>query len=34
MAPRRAPYSSEPEDLQDIDGHHRGGIPERDLDAL
>jgi type I restriction enzyme M protein len=26
--------SSEPEDLQDIDGHIRGGIPERDLDAL
>jgi type I restriction enzyme M protein len=26
--------SSEPEDLQDIDGHLRGGIPERDLDAL
>ncbi len=25
--------SSEPEDLQDIDGHLRGGIPERDLDA-
>ena len=24
----------EPEDLQDIDGHLRGGIPERDLDAL
>jgi type I restriction system adenine methylase HsdM len=23
--------SSEPEDLQDIDGHLRGGIPERDL---
>ncbi len=23
-----------PEDLQDIDGHLRGGIPERDLDAL
>src|SRR5450759_619948 len=22
------------EDLQDIDGHLRGGIPERDLDAL
>ena len=30
------PYilSTEPEDLQDIDGHLRGGIPERDLDAL
>jgi type I restriction enzyme M protein len=26
--------SSEPEDLQDIDGHLRGGIPERDVDAL
>ncbi len=26
--------SSEPEDLQDIDGHLRGGIPVRDLDAL
>jgi len=26
--------SSEPEDLQDIDGHLRGGIPERDIDAL
>ena len=26
--------SSEPEDLQDINGHLRGGIPERDLDAL
>jgi type I restriction enzyme M protein len=25
--------SSEPEDLQDIDGHLRGGIPARDLDA-
>ena len=25
--------SSEPEDLQDIDGHLRGGIPERDLSA-
>src|SRR5687767_12671849 len=25
--------STEPEDLQDIDGHMRGGIPERDLDA-
>jgi type I restriction enzyme M protein len=25
--------STEPEDLQDIDGHLRGGIPERDLDA-
>lgn len=26
--------SSEPEDLQDIDGHLRGGMPDRDLDAL
>jgi type I restriction enzyme M protein len=26
--------SAEPEDLQDIDGHLRGGIPSRDLDAL
>jgi type I restriction enzyme M protein len=26
--------SSEPEDIQDIEGHLRGGIPERDLDAL
>jgi type I restriction enzyme M protein len=26
--------SSEPEDLQDIDGHLRGGIPDRDLDVL
>ncbi|MDD2775637.1 MAG: class I SAM-dependent DNA methyltransferase [Gallionella sp.] len=26
--------SSEPEDLQDIEGHLRGGIPARDLDAL
>jgi type I restriction enzyme M protein len=26
--------SSDAEDLQDIDGHLRGGIPERDLDAL
>jgi type I restriction enzyme M protein len=26
--------SSEPDDLQDIDGHLRGGFPERDLDAL
>jgi type I restriction enzyme M protein len=25
---------SEPEDLQDIDAHLRGGIPERDIDAL
>jgi type I restriction enzyme M protein len=25
--------TSDPEDLQDIDGHLRGGIPERDLDA-
>src|SRR5262245_21325126 len=26
--------STSPEDLQDIDGHLRGGIPNRDLDAL
>lgn len=26
--------STEPEDLQDIEGHLRGGIPERDLDEL
>ena len=26
--------STEPEDLHDIDGHLRGGIPERDVDAL
>jgi type I restriction enzyme M protein len=26
--------SAEPEDLQDIDAHLRGGIPNRDLDAL
>jgi type I restriction enzyme M protein len=26
--------STEPEDRQDIDAHLRGGIPERDLDAL
>ncbi|MBK8961045.1 MAG: type I restriction-modification system subunit M [Proteobacteria bacterium] len=26
--------SSEPEDLQDIDAHLRGGLPNRDLDAL
>ena len=26
--------STEPEDLHDIDGHLRGGIPERDMDAL
>jgi type I restriction enzyme M protein len=26
--------SSEPEDIQDLDGHLRGGIPSRDLDAL
>jgi type I restriction enzyme M protein len=26
--------STEPEDLQDIDGHLRGGIPEADVDAL
>jgi len=26
--------SSEPEDLQDLDAHLNGGIPERDIDAL
>ena len=26
--------STEPADLQDIDGHMRGGIPNRDIDAL
>ncbi len=26
--------STEPEDLQDIDGHLHGGIPDRDIDAL
>jgi type I restriction enzyme M protein len=26
--------STEPEDLQDIEGHLKGGIPERDVDAL
>lgn len=26
--------STEPEDLQDIEGHLKGGIPERDIDAL
>jgi len=26
--------SIEPEDLQDIDGHLRGGIPGRDIDEL
>jgi type I restriction enzyme M protein len=26
--------SSEPEDLQDLEGHLQGGIPERDVDAL
>ena len=26
--------SSDPDDLQDIDGHLRGGIPERDVDLL
>lgn len=26
--------STEPEDLQDIDAHLRGGIPERDIDAI
>ncbi len=25
---------TEPEDLQDIEGHLRGGIPDRDIDAL
>ncbi|ABW66061.1 type I restriction-modification system subunit M [Desulfosudis oleivorans] len=25
---------TEPEDIQDIDGHLRGGIPDRDIDAL
>jgi len=25
---------TEPQDLQDIDGHLRGGIPDRDIDAL
>ncbi|MFO1001388.1 MAG: hypothetical protein U0936_13670 [Planctomycetaceae bacterium] len=25
---------TEPEDIQDINGHLRGGIPERDIDAL
>ena len=31
---RATSTASEPEDLQDIEGHLRGGIPERDLDAL
>lgn len=31
---RRYIDASEPEDIHDIDGHLRGGIPERDLDAL
>ena len=26
--------SSEPEDIQDLDAHLHGGIPERDIDAL
>ena len=26
--------STDPEDIQDIDGHLHGGIPERDLDAM
>ena len=26
--------NTEPDDLQDIDGHLRGGIPDRDIDAL
>jgi hypothetical protein len=26
--------STEPEDIQDIDGHLRGGIPNRDIDGL
>jgi type I restriction enzyme M protein len=26
--------STEPQDLQDIDGHLRGGIPDRDIDAM
>ncbi len=26
--------STEPEDIQDIDGHLRGGVPERDINAL
>lgn len=26
--------STEPEDIQDIDGHLRGGIPKQDIDAL
>src|SRR6185312_13252832 len=26
--------STEPEDLQDIEAHLRGGIPDRDIDAL
>lgn len=26
--------STEPEDVQDIDGHLRGGVPNRDVDAL
>ena len=31
---RATSTASEPEDIQDIDGHLRGGIPERDIDAL
>src|SRR5574340_1599704 len=36
FSPRRprSRLSSEPEDLQDIDGHLRGGIPTRDIDTL
>lgn len=30
----RAIDSTDPEDLQDINAHLRGGIPVRDLDAL
>jgi len=26
--------STEPEDIQDINGHLQGGIPERDIDAF
>jgi type I restriction enzyme M protein len=26
--------STEPEDIHDIEGHLRGGIPNRDIDAL
>ena len=31
---RRYIDTTEPEDIQDIDGHLRGGIPNRDIDAL